>query len=122
MGRSGFGTRLLTYKLTVRQGPRVAREKFESLDEAIDGLERRAKEIRARGPLEARKVFREYEPDVQVAGRVEISTGGFLRGGRDAGIDVMGDGTLVPYAGGLRREELDPGQDGPFEAVRRALA
>ncbi|MDQ3729318.1 MAG: hypothetical protein M3355_06975 [Actinomycetota bacterium] len=112
----------MTYKLTVRQGPRVTREKFSDLNEAIAAMERRAKDIRAAGPLEARKVFREYEPSAQVAGRVEISTGGVLKSGRDAGIDVMGDGTLVPYRGGFRRSELDPGHDGPFEAVRRALA
>jgi hypothetical protein len=84
-------------------------------------MERLVKDIRSAGPLETRKVFREYEAGVQVAGRVEISTGGFLRGGESAGIDVMGDGTLVPYRGGVRREELDPGQRGPFEAVREAL-
>ena len=111
----------MTYKLTVRQGPSVAREEFESLDDAIAALERRVKEIRSQGPLEAKKVFREYEPGVQVAGRVSVSTGGFLRAGREAGIDVKGDGTLVPYEGGVRRSELDPGSDGPFEAVRRAL-
>jgi len=99
----------------------VAREKFEDLDEAITAMERRVKGIRAEGPLRARKMFREYDPGVQVAGRVEISTGGFLRSGESAGIDVMGDGTLVAYEGGTRRAELDPGQDGPFEAVRRAL-
>ena len=111
----------MSYKLTVRQGPDVAREKFELLDEAIAALESRAKDIRSAGPLEAKKVFREYDPGVQVAGRVEISTGGFLRSGNSAGIDVMGDGTLVAYRGGVGREELDPGQEGPFEAVRRVL-
>ena len=99
----------------------MTREKFEQLDDAIAAMERHAKDIRSAGPLEAKKVFREYEPDIQVAGRVEISTGGFLRSGREAGIDVKGDGTLVAYAGGMRRAELDPGHDGPFEAVRRAL-
>ena len=58
----------------------------------------------------------------QVAGRVEISTGGLLRRGEDAGVDVMGDGTFVAFAGGMRRTELDPGRQGPFEAVRRALS
>jgi hypothetical protein len=100
----------------------VAREKFEDLDAAVAAMERGAKDIRSGGPLEAKKVFREYEPGVQVAGRVEISTGGFLRSGVSAGIDVMGDGALVAYRGGVRREELDPGQNGPFEAVRKALA
>ena len=110
------------FRVTVRQGPQVAREKFEDLDEAIAAMERRAKDIRSQGPLQAKKLFREYGPDIQVAGRVEISTGGFLRSGREAGIDVMGDGTLVPYEGGFRRSELDPGRDGPFEAVRKALS
>jgi len=110
------------YKLTVRKGPNVAREKFESLDDAVAAMERRVKDIRSEGPLEAKKVFREYEPGVQVAGRVSISTGGFIRGGDEAGVDVMGDGTLVAYEGGVRRDELDPGHDGPFEAVRKALS
>ena len=111
----------MTYKLTVRKGPHVAREKFEDLDEAVAAMERRAKDIRSEGPLQARKMFREYEPGTQVAGRVEISTGCFLRSGESAGIDVMGDGALVAYRGGVQREELDPGQKGPFEAVRKAL-
>ena len=110
------------YKLTVRQGPRVTREKFEDLDAAVAALERRAKEIRSTGPLESRKLLREFEPAMQVAGRLEISTGGLLRRGHDAGIDVMGDGTLVAFAGGMRRTELDPGNRGPFEAVRGALS
>jgi hypothetical protein len=100
----------------------VAREKFEDLNEAIAAMERSAKDIRAGGPLEAKKVFRAYDPGSQVAGRVEISTGGFLRSGREAGVDVMGDGTFVAYEGGMRRSELDPGRDGPFEAVRKALS
>jgi len=84
-------------------------------------LEERAKEIRAAGPLEARKMLREFEPGGQVAGRVEISSGGLLRRGVDAGIDVMGDGAFVAFKGGMRRTELDPGGEGPFAAVRRAL-
>lgn len=111
----------MSYRLTVRQGPRVTRERFESLDEAVAALETRAKEIRAAGPLTPRKMIREFEPGDQVAGRLEISSGGFLRRGADAGVDVMGDGRFVAFAGGVRRSELDPGGDGPFAAVRRAL-
>jgi hypothetical protein len=110
------------YRLTVRQGPRVTREKFDDLDAALAALERRAKDIRSAGPLKPRKMLREFSPEVQVAGRVEISTGGLLRRGDDAGIDVMGDGTFVAFSGGTRRTELDPGHGGPFEAVRRALS
>lgn len=112
----------MTYKLTVRRGPFVAREKFEDLDEAVAAMEQRAKEIRSEGPLEPKKMFREFGPGAQVAGRVEISTGSLMRSGVSAGIDVMGDGTFVAYRGGVQREELDPGQKGPFEAVRKALS
>jgi len=111
----------LIYKLTVRRGPQVKREKFDDLDAAVEALERHAKEIRSAGPLQSRKLLREFEPGAQVAGRVEISTGGLLRRGDDAGVDVMGDGTFVAFAGGMRRTELDPGARGPFNAVKRAL-
>ena len=111
----------MSYRLTVRQGPKVSREKHESLDAVLAALERHAEDIRSAGPLEARKMIRGFEPGDQVAGRLEISTGGFLRRGRDAGIDVMGDGRFVAFAGGMRRAELKPGEAGPFEAVRGAL-
>ena len=110
------------YRLTVRHGPRVSREKLGTLDEAITALEEHATRIRGAGPLEARKMIREFEPAGQVAGRVEVTAGGgFLRRGAEAGVDVMGDGRYVAYAGGTRREVLDPGSEGPFAAVREAL-
>ncbi|CAN5220345.1 hypothetical protein BH24ACT23_BH24ACT23_09980 [soil metagenome] len=99
----------------------MTRERFELLDDAILALERHVKDIRSAGPLEARKMIREFEPADQVAGRVEISTGSLLRRGNEAGIDVMGDGTFVAWSGGTGRIELDPGRDGPFEAVRQVL-
>ena len=112
----------MSYRLTVRRGPKVTREKFEDLDTAIAALERHVAEIRADGRLEPRKLLREFDPEVQVAGRIEISTGGFLRRGSDAGVDVMGDGSVVAFSGGMRRVELDQRGNGPFEAVRRELA
>ena len=46
---------------------------------------------------------------------------GLLRRPR-AGIDVRGDGSFVPYRGGIRREELDAAnQETPFELVRETL-
>lgn len=107
------------YVLTIRHGPRVDRERFQDLDEAIASLRARAAEIQAEGPLDGVKAFRDYGPEKRVAGRVELSTGGWLRG-RDAGIDVMGDGSLVPYAGGMSKRKLNT--EAPFEAVREELA
>jgi hypothetical protein len=66
-------------------------------------------------------MLREFEPGERVAARLELSTGGWLRG-REAGVDVMGDGGLVAYVGGLGRSHLEPrGDETAFDAVRRAL-
>ena len=77
--------------------------------------------IRAAGGLEEVDLMRTYEPGDQVQARLEISTGGMLRS-RDAGIDVMGDGALVPFRGGVFRKPLAP-TDGntPYDAVAAAL-
>jgi hypothetical protein len=109
------------YRLTVRHGPKVKRERFDGLDEAIAAMERRTEEIRDEGPLASVKALRDYEPGERVHARLELSTGGVLRG-REAGIDVMGDGALVPYAGVVRKRRLEPGDgETAFEAVRGAL-
>jgi hypothetical protein len=109
------------YQLTVRHGSQVDRERFDDLDEAVAELRRRAEEVRGEGPLETVSAFRDYEPGKRVAARLELSSGGWLRG-REAGVDVMGDGTLIPYAGGVRRKPLESGQGrSAFEAVRKAL-
>ncbi len=105
----------------MRAGPRVAHERFDDLDEAIEALERRAKDVRSAGPLPPRKMIRSFEPSQQVAGRLELSTGGLLRRGRTAGVDVMGDGTFVVFEGGMRREEVELGDGSPWAAVKRVL-
>ena len=107
------------WQLTVRHGPKVERRRFDSLDLAIEEMRGRAEEIRGGGPLDPVKAFREYGPGQRVAARLEISTGGVLRS-RDAGVDVMGDGSLVPYSGGIRKRHLEAHGD-PFAAVQKAL-
>ena len=63
-------------------------------------------------------MLRDFEPGERVAARLEISRGGMLRG-RSAGVDVMGDGSLVAFAGGVGRRPLEPGEgETPFDAVR----
>ena len=52
-------------------------------------------------------MLRDFEPADQVAARLEISGKGLLRA-PTAGVDVMGDGSLVPFSGSVRREELEP--------------
>ena len=99
----------------------VERERFDDLDAAIAAMERRSGEIRDEGPLEEVRALRDFDPGQQVHARLELSTGGVFRG-REVGIDVMGDGALVPYTGVIRKRRLEP-RDGEtaFEAVRDAL-
>ena len=108
-------------KLTIRNGPKVEREGHESLDGALAALRSHAERIRAEGGLEEVSLIRKYEPGDRVKARLEISTGGVLRG-RDAGIDVMGDGEIVPFRGGVVRKPLAPDDgDTPYDAVAAAL-
>jgi hypothetical protein len=66
-------------------------------------------------------MLREFKPSERVAARLELSTGGWLRG-HAAGVDVMGDGSVVPFRGGIGRSELEPRYgESAFDAVRRYL-
>ncbi len=94
---------------------------FENLDEAVAGMRELALDIRSEGPLRPVNSLRDFKPGDQVAARLEISTGGFLRK-KVAGVDVRGNGTFVPFKGGVVREELDPTEyDTPFDLVRETL-
>jgi len=109
------------YKLTIRHGPKVDRESHPSLTDAVDSMRSHVGRIRSEGGLPEVTMFRHYEPGARVHARLEISTGGLFRG-RDAGIDVMGDGSLIPFSGGVVRKPLEPaGEESPFDAVRGVL-
>jgi hypothetical protein len=111
----------VSWKLTVRHGPEVSQERFEDLEEAVAGMRERALAIRAEGPPDSASMLRDFSPANQVHARLQISGRGTLRR-PVAGVDVRGDGTFVPFRGGLRRLELDPtGHDTPFDAVRETL-
>jgi hypothetical protein len=78
--------------------------------------------VRAEGGLDSISMLREFEPGDRVAARLEISTGRWPRA-RAVGVDVMGDGSVVAFEGGIHRNVVEP-RDGesPFDAVRRVLA
>jgi len=100
----------------------VERERFASLEDAVAGLERRAEAIRAEGGLEETSMIRTYAPGDQVHARLELSGAGRLRRA-EAGLDVMGDGRLVPYKGAIRKKQLAPRSGrSPYEAIRAALS
>jgi hypothetical protein len=111
-----------SWKLTVRHGSDVSHESFDDLDEAVTRMRERALAIRSEGPLKPASMLRDFEPGDQVHARLQLSGGGLLRR-PVAGVDLRGDGTFVPYRGGVAREELDPtSHDSPFDTVRQTLA
>ncbi len=99
----------------------MGHQSFEDLDTAVEEMRLRALAIRSAGPLEGVSALRDFGPGDQVRARLQLTGKGLLRRPR-AGIDVRGDGSFVPYRGGVRREELDaPNQETPFELVRETL-
>jgi hypothetical protein len=106
----------------VRSGSDVDHAGFDDLDEAIAAMRERALAIRAHGPVKKVSSLRDFEPGDQVRARLQLKEKG-LFGKPAAGVDVRGDGSFVPFRGGVGREELDPSDhDTPFELVRETLA
>jgi hypothetical protein len=109
------------WKLTVRHGSDVDHERFDDLGAAVAAMRERALAIRSEGPLRPVKSLRDFEPRDQVHARLQLSEKGLFRKAV-AGVDVRGDGTFVPFKGGVVREELDPtDHDTPFDLVRETL-
>jgi hypothetical protein len=110
----------MPYTLTIRQGPKVTRERYAELEEAVGAVEEHGRELE-RG-TDARPVggslIRRIEPVQQVVARLELRGPGRLR----AGVDVRGDGSSEAYTGRVRRRlvEQRPGEDA-YAALRREL-
>ncbi|MDQ6750683.1 MAG: hypothetical protein M3Z33_08030 [Actinomycetota bacterium] len=111
------------YTLTVRDGPKVSRERFPTLTEAIQALEHATSGQvgrKLRDTVDLR--YREFAPLAQVAIRAEVSGPGGLLATR-GGIDVRGDGSTEAYTGRVRRRLVEPQSDETvYEALGRALA
>jgi hypothetical protein len=117
------------FTLTERAGPRVRRQRFDSLEPALAEIEERATALSAGArPAAIDLPTRRFDPAQQVTARFEL-TGrrgsgprAFLRPALRAGVDVRGDGSIEPYLGKARREVLDRrGSESPFQALRRVL-
>jgi hypothetical protein len=111
------------WKLTVRAGPRVERVRYDSLRDAIDALEARARELAGSGRRESVDVkFKRFEPVQQVAARIEIAGPERLMPSVRAGVDVRGDGSTEAYLGRVRRQVVQQRQgETAYAALRRVL-
>ena len=108
----------MSWKVIVRTGPRVQKQRAGSLEEALELLEtetRVASNTERRSEVDVR--VRRYAPADQVAVRAE------LRGpGPRAGFDVRGDGSVQAWTGRVRRRLIEPeGDETPFDALRRQM-
>jgi hypothetical protein len=112
-----------TYRLLVREGPRVRRARLGALDEALDALAQRVAELAQDSRREAVDLrVRRFEPVAQVVARAELSGPQRLLPRVRAGIDVRGDGSAEAWTGRARRQvvvQLDG--ESATAALRRAL-
>jgi hypothetical protein len=109
----------VSWQVVVRTGPRVEKQRADSLEEALELLEtetRVAANTERRPEVDVR--IRRYSPADQVAVRAE------LRGpGPRAGFDIRGDGSVQAWTGRLRRRLVEPqGDETVYEALRRSVA
>jgi hypothetical protein len=110
------------WTLRLRQGPKVTKRRFGSLEAALDGL---AAAVDAAGPQRlptARAFVREIEPVKQVALRAEIAGPQRFFASVNGGVDVRGDGSPEAFTGRVNRDVVER-RDGEsaVDALRRIL-
>ena len=95
----------------------MERERFSSLEEALDAIESRGRELQrtTRAQPVDTKVLGRWEPAQQVAARLELA--------RVGGVDIRGDGSAVAFTGRLRRRPVSERDvESPYDALRRVAA
>jgi hypothetical protein len=113
----------MPWRLTVRSGPKVQKERYAELAEALAALERRAQQLARDAPRDAVDVkLKRFDPIQQVSARLELAGPERLLPSVRGGVDVRGDGSVEPYRGRVRREVIEQRKgEGPYDALRRAL-
>jgi hypothetical protein len=99
----------------------VRKERYDSLDAALDAIERIGGELAAEADAKpvGGEIIRRLDPVQQVVARIEIQGPHGLR----AGVDVRGDGSSEAYRGRVRRTLIEQ-RDGEsaYAALRRAVS
>jgi len=101
----------------------VQHARYETLEQALEALERRADEIaRTTSPAPVDARFKRFDPIQQVAARIELSGPERLLPSVWAGVDVRGDGSTEAYTGRIRRQVVEQrSNETPYSALARAL-
>ena len=105
----------MSVRVTVRRGPRVERERFERLEDALSFIERTGAVLEASADSRVIKVplGRDFEPVQRVIARIEVA---------GAGIDVRGDGSSEAWTGRLRRRLIEQRVgESAYDALRREV-
>jgi len=108
------------HTVTVRVRGKVTRERYDSLDDALDEIrmEMNERARSAHAEPEGGGIMRRIEPVQQVVARIELAGPRRLR----AGVDVRGDGSSEAWTGRVRRRLIEQadGEDA-VDALRRTL-
>ncbi len=114
----------VSWKLTIRIGPKVERSRYEELGSALDAAEARAREIAGEVPKRAIDTrIKRFDPIQQVAARLELAGPERLVPSVRAGLDVRGDGSTEAFRGRVKREALEQRKgENAYRALRRAMA
>lgn len=111
---------MAAYRLTVRSGPHVERERYDERAAALAAVESRGRELEREAdarPVGGR-LIRRIESQQQVVARLELAGPGGLR----AGVDVRGDGSSEAWTGRIRRRLVEQRRgESPYDALRRVL-
>lgn len=108
------------YRVTVRAGAKIDRERYDDVNQALAAVERHALELERTAGSRAvgGRLLRRFEPVQQVVGRVEVTGPGGVQGG----VDVRGDSSAEAFTGKLRRTVVEQRRDeSPYAALRRVL-
>ena len=114
----------MSWRLTIRAGARVRRERFGDLAAALAELERAGRQLAAQAPRRAVDAkLRRFEPVQLISARLEIAGPQRLLPRIRAGVDVRGDGSSEAFRGRVGRSVIERrhGEDA-FAALRRAVS
>ena len=114
----------MPFRVLTRSGARVERARTDSLEAALELLERRCRELSGTTRREPVTIYRRtYEPVQQVAARAEVSGPQRWRPQIRGGVDVRGDGSAEAWTGRAHRELIDQHVgETAYDALRRALS